>query len=43
MIILNAFRDFADGLTRGLSLYFSERNDHVERTVTLSVKPARNR
>ncbi len=33
MIILNAFRDFADGLTRGLGLFFSERNDHLERTM----------
>jgi hypothetical protein len=33
MIILNAFRDFADGLSRGLGLFFSERNDHVERTM----------
>jgi len=33
MIILNALRDFADGLSRGLSIFFSERNDHTERTV----------
>jgi hypothetical protein len=33
MIILNAFRDFADGLTRGLGLFFSERNDHLEGTM----------
>jgi hypothetical protein len=33
MIILNAFRDFADGLTRGLGLFFSERNDHLERAI----------
>jgi hypothetical protein len=33
MIILNAFRDFADGLTRGFGLFFSERNDHVERSM----------
>jgi len=31
MIILNAFRDFADGLSRGLSLYFTERNEHTAR------------
>lgn len=37
MIILNAFRDFADGLTRGFGLFFSERNDHLERTVHLQV------
>lgn len=33
MIILNAFRDFADGLSRGLGRFFSERNDHLERTL----------
>jgi hypothetical protein len=38
MIILNAFRDFADGLSRGLSLFFSERNDHVEQTLLLHTK-----
>ena len=38
MIIFNAFRDFADGLSRGVSLFFTERNDHVER----SFMPGRN-
>lgn len=33
MTLLNAFRDFADGLTRGLGMFFSERNDHLERTL----------
>lgn len=36
MFLINAFRDFADGLSRGLGLFFTERNDHVERTVMLS-------
>lgn len=39
MIIFNAFRDFADGLTRGLSLYFTERNDHTIRAITPSAAP----
>ena len=34
MIILNALRDFADGLSRGLSLYFTERNDFTERALS---------
>lgn len=38
MIILNAFRDFADGLTRGFGRFFSERNDHVERIMELKVR-----
>lgn len=38
MIILNAFRDFADGLTRGFGLFFSERNDFVERTMQRQVR-----
>jgi hypothetical protein len=33
MIMFNAVRDFADGLSRGLSLFFTERSDYVERTV----------
>lgn len=33
MIIFNAFRDFADGLTRGVSLFFTERQEHVERSM----------
>lgn len=32
MILFNAFRDFADGLARGMSLFFTERNDHTLRT-----------
>ena len=27
MIVLSAFRDFADGLARGLPLFLTERND----------------
>lgn len=42
MIIFNAFRDFADGLTRGVSLFFTERHDHVERsTMPGRVQPRR--
>lgn len=33
MIIFNAFRDFADGLSRGVSMFFTQRNDHVERSL----------
>jgi hypothetical protein len=31
-MMFNAFRDFADGLTRGLSLFFTERNDFTVKT-----------
>ena len=31
MIIINALRDFADGLTRGVSLFFTERNQLTEK------------
>jgi len=43
MLIINAFRDFADGLSRGLGLYFTERNDHVERTMVPSANTRRKR
>ncbi|HRX34770.1 MAG TPA: hypothetical protein P5337_00100 [Aestuariivirga sp.] len=33
MIIISAVRDFADGLSRGLSQFFTQRNDYVERAV----------
>jgi hypothetical protein len=33
MIVINAIRDFASGLGRGLSLYFSQRNDLTERAL----------
>jgi hypothetical protein len=32
MIVFSAMRDFADGLTRGLSLFLTERNDMTART-----------
>ena len=31
MIIINALRDFADGLSRGVSLFFTERNGFAEK------------
>ena len=34
MILFNAIRDFAGCLGRGLSLYFTERNDFTARAVT---------
>ena len=30
MLIINAFRDFVEGLARGVSLFFTERNDYDE-------------
>lgn len=33
MFVFNALRDFADGLSRGLSLFFTERNDFTERAL----------
>ena len=30
MLIINAFRDFAGGLARGISLFFTERNEYNE-------------
>lgn len=33
MIVLSAMRDFADGLTRGLSLFLTERQDSTARTL----------
>ncbi len=38
MIVFSAMRDFADGLTRGFSLFFTERNDFTERTMAPSPK-----
>lgn len=38
MTVINAFRDFADGLTRGVSRYFTERNDFIVRTTTPVVR-----
>ncbi len=33
MIVFNAMRDFADGLTRGFSLFLTERQDTTARGV----------
>jgi len=41
MIVFNAFRDFADGLSRGLALFFTERNDHTARAVMPSAPAPR--
>jgi hypothetical protein len=38
MIVLSAMRDFADGLTRGLALFLTERQDVTARTLS----PARH-
>ena len=32
MIIVDTFKDFLDGLSRGLGLFLSERNNMVEHT-----------
>ena len=34
MIVFTALRDFADGLTRGMSLFITERNDFTAHTLT---------
>jgi len=39
MSIMIALRDFADGLRRGLGLYFTERNDHLEHAVAPRFRP----
>jgi hypothetical protein len=39
MSIMTAFRDFADGLARGLGLYFTERNDCLVRAIAPGFKP----
>ena len=33
MIVFSAMRDLADGLTRGLGLFLTERQDTVERAL----------
>jgi hypothetical protein len=38
MFIITALRDFANGLSRGLGLYFTERNDFTERAVMPALK-----
>ncbi len=39
MIIFSAMRDFADGLTRGFSLFFTERSEYTARTMTPAPRP----
>lgn len=34
MVFITALRDFADGLSRGLSLYMTERHDFTECAVS---------
>lgn len=34
MIVFSAMRDFADGLTRGLGLFLTERQDTTARGIT---------
>ena len=41
MIILSAVRDFADGLSRGFSLFFTERHDNTARSVQPLDNPVR--
>ncbi len=41
--ISNALRDFADGLSRGFSLFLTERNDFTALTVEPRVPPLSRR
>ena len=41
MIILNAVRDFADGLSRGFALFFTERRDDTVRDTLPNRTPTR--
>jgi hypothetical protein len=34
MLFINALRDFADGLTRGFGLFFSERREMTAETLS---------
>jgi hypothetical protein len=45
MIVFTAMRDFADGLTRGLSLFLTERQDTTAKTLwpTASARAERRR
>lgn len=43
MIIFNALRDFAEGLSRGLSLYVTERNEFVEAATMPGFSARRNK
>jgi hypothetical protein len=41
--MLNGFKDFFEGFSRGLGLYFAERNDHTEAVVLMRGKVATKR
>jgi hypothetical protein len=41
MTVFSAFRDFADGLTRGFSLFFTERNDLSAKPLSPTRQPGR--
>lgn len=41
MVVFSAFRDFADGLTRGFSLFFTERNERTIKTFAPSPQAGR--
>lgn len=45
MIVFNAMRDFADGLTRGFGLFLTERQNTAERALAPSTarRPAPRR
>ena len=42
MIVFSALRDFADGLTRGFSLFLTERHNVAERAFAPSSPKRRN-
>jgi hypothetical protein len=39
MSVCSTFRDFADGLSRGLSMYFTQRNDHIVLVTCMTCPP----
>ncbi len=41
MLLFNALRDLADGFTRGLGLYFTERHEFTTTVTTPGLKPRR--
>ena len=43
MIIITAFRDFADGLSRGVALFFTQRNNMTERPFMPGRTPPKDR
>ncbi|WP_421692840.1 hypothetical protein [Aestuariivirga sp.] len=43
MIIFNAMRDLADGLTRGFSLFLTERQDMTVRGHAPAARPQRRK